>query len=800
MKVAHSWLREFVPTAPGPRETATALMRAGLPSASVVPFTSAYSDVVVGRVAAAARHPNADRLSLCTVEAGGDSFQVVCGAPNVRAGMKAPFARVGAKLPGGRILTAATIRGVASQGMLCSAVELGLGTAAEGIMELSGDLPSGEPFVPNPEDWVLDIEVTPNRGDALSIVGVARSLAAILGMEWKYPFVVSCPEEGPSSGGGWAVSIDDKSGCGLYTGRLLEGVKIGPSPEWMQKRLLACGLRPINNVVDITNYVLLELGHPLHAFDAAKVAGKRVAVRRAQAGETMRTLDGGERKLNPEVLVIADANWPVAVAGVMGGASSEIGEATTSVFLEAAWFDPIRVRRGSVALAMSTESSYRFERGVDPGGVVLASERAVRLMMDISGAQAASPLLCARGELPARPQIRVSASRSSSQLGVPVGSDDISGFCRAIGAEVKPGSAGEFLVTPPTWRLDIREEADLLEEFAILKGYDLIPATMPVLDAGPVPVPDGVRAAGLVSSALRGAGFTEAKTFSFMSAADFSVLGLEGADDDRFRRVALLNPMSEDQAFLRTTLIPGLLRAAAYNLAREAPGAMLFEMGHVFRGSGASPAPEEFLSLALVASGRQAKGVHDNDRARDLFDLKGALMAVSGALGVTLAWASGSARPFGVGECAIIRLGDAAAGSAGVVTRDVAEAFGLPPGTVAAELDLRVLFGVNVSVPAVSVLARHPAVRRDLALVVAREKTASELAGVIRLAGAPLLESAQVFDVYEGKQVAAGMKSLAFRLAFRSLERTLTEGEADEALKRIITALETESGAKPRVA
>ena len=268
MKVAHSWLLEFVPMAPGPRETATALMRAGLPSASVVPFTSAYSDVVVGRVVSADKHPNADRLSLCTVEAGGEIFQVVCGAPNVRAGLKSPFARVGAKLPGGRTLTAATIRGVASQGMLCSATELGLGDGSAGIMELEGTLPTGEPFVPAPEDWVLDIEITPNRGDALSIVGVARSLAAILGTEWKYPFPVARPEEGGASGGGWSVSIDDPKGCGLYTGRLL-----------------ASGLRPISNVVDITNYILLELGHPLHSFDAAKVAGKRVAVRRAAAGK-----------------------------------------------------------------------------------------------------------------------------------------------------------------------------------------------------------------------------------------------------------------------------------------------------------------------------------------------------------------------------------------------------------------------------------------------------------------------------------------------------------------------------------
>ena len=716
--------------------------------------------------------------------------------------MKAPFARIGAKLPGGKTLTAATIRGVASQGMLCSAVELGLGVEGGGILELPGELSTGEPYVPNAEDWILDIEITPNRGDALSIVGVARSLAAILGTEWKYPFDVTSPLPGGDvpSGAGWEISIADRSGCGLYTGCLLEGVKIGPSPEWMQKRLLASGLRPINNVVDITNYILLELGHPLHAFDGAKVGGKKVIVRRAQMGEAMRTLDGGDRKLNPEVLVIADAGGPVAVAGVMGGASSEISESTTIVFLEAAWFDPIRVRRGSVSLALSTESSYRFERGVDCGGVALASGRAVKLLVELCGAKISSSLLCVRGEIPAQTQIKVTTTRSSSLLGVPITADDISAFCRLIGAQVKTGSPGEFVVVPPTWRMDIREESDLLEEFAILKGYDVIPATMPELKSGPIDVPAEVRAIARMSSALRGAGFSEAKTFSFMSATDFTAMGLDGLEDPLAMRAALMNPMSEEQAFLRTSLLPGLFRSAAHNLAREAPGCMLFEFGNVFRSIGAVKAPEEFISISLVSAGRLSKGVHQNERVCDFYDIKGALESLGLALGFRLSWEGGSRPPFGGGESAIIRVGDAIAGSAGVVSREVSEAFGLPTGTVGAELDLRVLLASEAAVPVVSAPPRHPAVRRDLAVVVAREKMAEELAGIISRAGAPLIESVQVFDSYEGKQVPSGMKSLAFRLAFRSVERTLTEAEADEALQRVITALETESGAKPRAA
>jgi len=418
--------------------------------------------------------------------------------------------------------------------------------------------------------------------------------------------------------------------------------------------------------------------------------------------------------------------------------------------------------------------------------------------VELAGAKAAPGPLCIRGELPGRPQIMVSAARASSLLGIPFGKDDVTGLCRLLGAEAKPGSGDEFIVIPPGWRLDIREEADLLEEFAILKGYDLIPATMPGLEAGPVPVPTEVRSVERISSALRGAGYSEARTFSFMSAADFTMMGLEGSNTPFSRRVALLNPMSEEQAFLRTTLIPGLLRAAAYNLSREALGAMLFEVGHVFRSGGSGRAPEEHNSLALVAAGRQSKGVHEDERGRDFYDLKGALEAVGEALGIRLSWAAGSGVPFGDGECAIIRVGDSDAGMAGVVSAGIAEAYGLAPGSVAAELDLRVLRPNSNEIPAVSAPPRHPAVRRDLAVVAAREKTAEELARVIGRSGAPLLESVQVFDVYEGKQVQAGMKSLAFRLAFRSVERTLTESEADEALKRIIVALEAESGAKPR--
>jgi len=400
VKLPYSWLKEFVPGAPDVAETAKRLSAGGLGIASLRPCTAACDGIVVGEVLSVTSHPKADRLKVCVVEAGGGTFTVVCGAPNVRVGMKAPFAPPGAQLSGGKTVQTKTILGVASQGMLCSAVEVGEGADAEGLLELSGEAVTGEPYVLEADDWVMDIEVTPNRGDALSVVGVARQLAVLLGTPWKLPWAEPAPGSLTQHGADWTVAIEDPAGCGLYTARLLTGVTVAPSPDWMQKRLLACGMRPINSVVDITNYVLLELGQPCHAFDAAKLPSRNITVRRAAPGEVLHTLDGVQRKLSPDVLVIACGPAPVAVAGVMGGASSEIGSGTSSVLLESAWFEPTRVRRAARALGLGSESSYRFERGVDPAGVVRASLRATQLLIELSGAKVASHLLEAKGRLP----------------------------------------------------------------------------------------------------------------------------------------------------------------------------------------------------------------------------------------------------------------------------------------------------------------------------------------------------------------------------------------------------------------
>ncbi|MEK7764621.1 MAG: phenylalanine--tRNA ligase subunit beta, partial [bacterium] len=452
---------------------------------------------------------------------------------------------------------------------------------------------------------MLEIEVTPNRGDALSAQGVARQLAALLGLACKAPFeegpsrlrapdtpglgdssrrLTGDPEGAPPSVAAWTVATEDAEGCGLYTARLLEGVRVGPSPEWMQKRLAACGMRPINNVVDVTNYVMLELGQPLHAFDTARLRGRRIVARRARAGEKITTLDGTLRALPADAVVIADEGGPVAVAGVMGGVGSEIGTGTTTVLLESAWFDPIRVRRGARGLGLSTESSYRFERGVDPGGVARASARAAQLLGEFAGAKPVSALLEARGRLPAPVTIAVNARAVSSLLGVTLAAGEIGDLCRRIGCTATV--EGEVVrVTPPTWRLDLSLPADIAEECAILHGYDRIPTTVPVGRAAAPVRAKAVIVEARVREALRAAGCTEARTLSFVRRADLARLDPAGAG----AAVKLLNPMSEDEEFLRTTLLPGLARAAGYNLAREAAGVALFETGAVFTGGDAGP-------------------------------------------------------------------------------------------------------------------------------------------------------------------------------------------------------------------
>ncbi len=805
MKLSFEWLKQFVPELSSVEATAKVLGEGGIAVASVRPFTAAYEGVVVGSVCKVSRHPNADRLSVCTVEAeSGRIYDVVCGAANVRAGMKVPFAQPGARLPGDRVINAATIRGVASQGMLCSAVEIGEGSNADGILELGDDAIPGEPYVPRPEDWVLDIEITPNRGDALSVLGVARQLAALLRVPYRLPWEGGEPAPGVVSTPGISVAVEDPDGCGLYTGRLLTDMTVAPSPEWMRKRLMACGMRPISNVVDITNYVLLELGQPLHAFDVSRISGGKIVVRRARDGEMLRTLDGVNRKLSAEILVIADGDTPVAAAGVMGGASSEITANTRGVLLESAWFDPVRIRRGARRLGLGTESSYRFERGVDPEGVERASNRAAQLLVELAGAKIASPLLVASGNLPVRPTVEVRAEDASELLGISLTVGNMKEYSRLIGASVNgdPEHGNAIRVMPPSWRLDLNIAADMVEEFAIMHGYQNIPSTMPELQSAPLPLSKREGVEAVIRESLRGAGFSEAHTFSFMSRGDLIRMGWSGeSSGPQQQAAALANPQGEEHELMRTTILPGLLRSASYNLARSAAGVLLFEIGNVFRGvaSSGSGLKEEAM-ITIIAAGSATQDAYSQARPMDFYDIKGAVDVLATALGFSFNWSPASEKPYEFGQCAAIKTAGGDAGSAGVLAPGVAAAFDLPAGVACAEILLDVVVGAASLADEVRAPARYPAMRRDLAVVVAENVSTAALRVEIGKAGLPLLESAEVFDIYRGKQLGEGAKSIAFRVVFRSADRTLMEGEVDEAVGRIVARLETSLGAKLRQA
>jgi len=793
MKMSYGWLKELVAGLPPPAETALTCSAAGLGVASLKPFTAAFEGIVVGEVLEAARHPNADRLSVCLVDAGGDTVRVVCGAPNVRAGMKAPFAQVGARLPGGKAITAAVIRGIQSQGMLCSAVEVGQPGTASGLLELPADAVVGEPYAPAPDDWVLDLEVTPNRGDTLSAYGTARQLAAIMGLSAKLPWEL--PGLATPATPDWTVAIEDAAGCGWYTARLLSGITVQPSPEWMQRRLRACGMRPINNVVDITNYVMLELGQPLHAFDVARLSGRRITVRRVVTGEVLKTLDGVNRTLSPEVLVIADAAGPQAPSGVMGGASSEISAGTRDLLLESAWFDPVRVRIGYRSLGLATESSYRFERGVDPAVAARASDRATQLLVELAGATVASSRLEARGRLPESRPIEISAADISGLLGVEIPDAAIRESLARLGCTTA-GAGPAMTVTPPSWRLDLGLPADLAEEIAILYGYDRIPATLPRLVARPLPATARDRVLARIREALRAAGFAEALTYSFTAAGDLAAAGFADGDPERARAVAILNPLSEAHALMRTTLLPGLLRSAAYNLAREAPGVRMFECGRVTLSEGV--ASVEPSRLGLIAAGRLPQQLQRAERVLALGDLQSALTAAAATIGVALTWSPGRQIPYAPGRCAIASTPAGPVGTAGELTARAAAAFELPSGACAAEVDLDALVAAAVLDAPVIAPPRLPAVHRDLAVVARLEVPAARLREVILAAGAPLLESAEVFDIYTGKQVAVDSRSVAWRLAFRAADRTLTEPEVETAVGRITAALSAECQAAIR--
>lgn len=792
MKITLNWLREYVDVDSTPEELVHRLTMAGLEAESVEDLGARLSGIVVGRVLESAPHPKADRLSVCRVDVGRpEPARIVCGAANVAAGQMVPVVLPGCALPDGTRIEKVELRGIRSEGMICSEAELGLGEDDEGILVLPGDCRAGSPMAEAAglDDIVMDFEVTPNRPDCLSVAGIAREVAALTGARLRLPVPDLC-ESGEPAAVSTGVEIEDADGCPRYVARILRQVAVGPSPRWLQDRLRAVGQRPVNNIVDVTNFVMLELGQPLHAFDLHRLQEGRIVVRGARPGEALRTLDGGDHELDGSALVIADASRPVALAGVMGGAESEVTEGTMEVLLEAAYFDPRRVRSLSSRLGIRTEASFRFERGVDWDLPAAASARAAALMAEIAGARPAPGCIDVMPAALQRRRIRLRPSRAASLLAVDVGPARCRRILESLGCAVSEGGAGVLQVEAPSFRPDLEREIDLVEEVGRVHGYEEVPARSELRGPPPGPAGAGYDGQRRVRRLLTAAGLDEAVTSSIV-ADDWAELSGPVA-------CRLANPPAQGVSSLRTSLVPGLLDVARRNFHQRSPGVGIFEIGRVFIAADGGGHGESLRAGGLLAGGLSASTWRAEQREVDFLDLKGALDGLlQGIDGICFEPAEGS--PWRAGHGARIRLGDRILGALGQVDPAIGARFDLDRDTHIFELELSELFDAWAQRPsAFHPLPRFPAVERDLAVVLDEAIPAGQAEAAIRSAAPDLVERVDLFDVYRGDQVEAGKRSLAFSLRLRSAERTLEDGDADRILDDALERLRGAFGARLR--
>lgn len=803
MRLSMRWLQEYVSVPWSVDELAERLTLTGIKVDGIerAPL-GGLEGVIVGQVVTCGPHPTRQGLLVCQVALGAETASIVTGAPNVEAGARVPVALPGGWLPGrDQPVGEVPVGGVLSRGMLCSEAELGLGGDESGVWLLPPDTPIGEPLVRalGLDDAVLTIDVYPNRADCLSVVGLAREVAALTGSSLQLPRP-RLAEAGRPATERYRVRVAAKELCPRYMGRVIDGVQVGPSPRWLQERLRAGGMRPINNVVDVTNFVMLELGQPLHAFDAALIGGAQLIVRRAKAGESIVTLDGVERQLEPDMLVIADAAHPVAIAGVMGSAGSEVSEATRTIFLESAVFDPVVVRRAARRLGLRSEASLRFEKGIDLHRCAWAIERAAALLAELTGGAVAPGVIDERaGALPGVRRIVVRPRRVNAVLGTSLSAAEMKRLLRNLQFGVEIVGEGQLEVEAPVYRRDIERETDLIEEIARLFGYDRIPATLPtgtaVIGGEAYPLPWLRR----LRERLLGAGLSEAITSGLIDPDGLDRLGLP-ADEPRRQAIPLRNPLARNMSVLRPLLAVGLLDALAVNAARHNPAAHLFEIGAVFRGEmPLAGLPEEPLHLGLALFGPPEAHWRDRPSAPDFFDLKGYVELACEALEAPAHRFQAALEPFlHPGRAARLIVGDLDAGFMGELHPRLAEAWGLPGRPLLAEIDLGTLLREHPPERAYELLPRFPAVSRDIALLVPANAPAAAVAAVIERYGKPLVRRVLLFDVYSGEQVPAGQKSLAYSIQYQAAEGTLTDAEVEAQEAAILAGLAAELGVRRR--
>jgi len=800
MRLSLNWLSDFVDLAVTAPVLADKLTMSGLEVEVLEEVAPDFAGVVVGRVTDVFPHPQADRLRLAEVTVGSRTYRVVCGAPNLAAGVLYPFAPPGARVSQGREVKPAKLRGVVSEGMLLAEDELGLSQDHVGLMELPQDLAEGADLAQalSLADTVLEVAVTPNRPDCLSILGLAREVAALLNVPLRHPEVIVEPAARKIVDEA-KVTILDPVGCPRYAARLVADLVVQSSPFWMRRRLMLAGLRPINNLVDVTNYVLLEFGQPLHAFDFKHLKGGEIVVRRptnkelAQGGFT--TLDGQRRELAPDTLLICDAENPVALAGIMGGLESEVTEGTRRVLIESAYFNPATIRRTAKRLGLSTEASYRFERGVDPDGVIHALERATQLMCLVGEGRALAGRLDEYPGPISRPRLNLRVSRANQVLGTAFPQEEMAALLRRLHLPAEARDADTLEVQVPSFRGDLEREIDLIEEIARLAGFEQIPVTLPrgaVAAARPGPE---VRLQEEARELLLGLGFFEVITYAFQSERQERLPGESPAAAGPLR---LANPLSEEQAVLRTSLLPGLLEVLRKNALQQVLDARLFELSKVFLPeSGASLPREEYWLAGVMCGAREEPSWLASRENVDFFDLKGAVEILLEGLLIPEVDFRGEELPRYLTQGARVYSGFRELGVLGELRPEIAEVMDLKGPVLVFNLNFEAL-AQAAAPPLFTPLPRYPAAYRDIALVVPAEVPAARVAQALHHHGRPYLVEARLFDVYSGDPVPPGKRSLAFSLTYRDPERTLTDDLVNRHHQALVAALEQELGAELR--
>ena len=834
MKLPLSWLGDYVAPNLPVDDLKVRLNMSGTEVEAIERTGSRWEGLVVGRIRELHRHPNADRLQVTLVDIGRQApATIVCGANNIAPGQTVPVVLPGTTL-GGQMITKRTVRGITSEGMLCSPRELGISDEHEGILILREGPAPGTPLGDVLGDTVLDLYVTPNRPDCLSVRGMAREVAALSDQPLRLP-EPSVEDSGPDIGELTSVTVEAPDLCPRYAARLVRGVRVGPSPDWLRRRLEAAGVRSINNVVDVSNYVMLDYGQPLHTFDFERLRGRRIIVRRAAEDEPIRTIDNVERRLTSAMLAICDAERPVAVAGVMGGLDTEVSEATTDVLIESASFAPTSIRRTAQTLTLRSEASMRFERGIDPAYVGPALDRAARLLAEVAGGTIARGVIDVYPRPEPPRQLRLTLDAIEALLGVQYASSVVERILTTLGYTLHPVGAGSWAVDVPSFRRDVTVVADLIEDVARIQGYDSIAPTLPSTPPPPTRVNRWERFERQLRTLLLEAGLTETMSYPLTSQANLRRLLAADRAQERStspegtpppedgspeaglpslrpcglvttipESITIRNPLSPEWACLRPTLLDSILSTASSNARYLDEGVAIFEVGRVYLPGGRidgrlSELPVERRVLAVTLAGAALPpSWQEVERPADFWDLKGALQAVLGRLAIpSVGWSAGRHPVFHHGRTAWLRIGDTTIGVAGEVHPTCTSAYDLTGRVLAAEIDLEALALYTEDAPVVAP-SRFPTVRLDVALVASREVPAAEVERVVRQAAGPLCRDVRLFDVYTGEQVEPGKRSLAYALTLQAPDRTLTMEEVNQTRERIRAELSSAIGATLR--